>query len=64
MSAKETKDRTGCSDVNCGPENFQAIREILMKCGTDKEGHFDCSAMMEAMKDQCCCGTQTKDTKC
>ena len=55
---KENKDGAGC----CGPENFKSMFEMMGKCGTGKGG-FDCSSMMEAMKNQSCCGPEADKAK-
>ncbi len=50
---KEKKDEGRC----CSPENFKGMFEMMGKCHTGKSG-FDCSSMMEMMKNQSCCGPE------
>jgi len=52
----EKKENASC----CNPKDFMSMIE---KCLEGKEGSFDCSSMMEKIKNAGCCGTATEETK-
>ncbi len=62
--AKGTADKTKTTGFKYDPGNFRGMFEIISKCFTGQHSFIDCSTMMEAMKNQSCCGPMAeKETK-
>jgi hypothetical protein len=76
MTEKNSKDRktaAGCSDLDCKPEDFKKMFEMMGKCCAGKDGLPDCSAMMAGMMGtfggqksegtKACCEPEAKETE-
>jgi hypothetical protein len=59
MCSKETKNK---KDETAFSNCFKMCSEMMSRCFKD-EGKFDCSAIMEAMKNQSCCNPKGEDIK-
>jgi hypothetical protein len=60
---KQKSDKAESTGFECDPRNFQGMFEKMNKCFTGEGGFPDCSAMMDTMKGQSCCGPIAEKAK-
>jgi hypothetical protein len=63
---KDTKDKSGCTDLGSTPKDFQEMFERMSKCFKGQGGSFDCSAVMDRMMKnmtEMCCGPKADNAK-
>jgi hypothetical protein len=57
--SKKQENESKGSASGCSPDNLHGMLEMMKNCCPDRI--TDCSNMMEAMKNQSCCGTMAEN---